>query len=136
MRNLLWTATAMVVMLVGVGNVMGQATTVVPANAGGAPPLGKTNVKCTGTYALPGGRQADLVKVDVYEKSVNGGGQVVWTHVTTITDIAPAAGTYTTAQAPLTTGTEHMFTATLWTQPIGGGKSLPSAPSVTVTWTP
>jgi hypothetical protein len=135
MRNLLWTATAVVVMLVGGSNVMAQATTVVPANAGGAPPQGKTNVKCTGTYTVPQGKVEVNVTVYVYEKSI-ANRKVVYTLVQTLNDAAPANGTYTTTFEPINTGVEHKFEAFLFVKPVGGGAVTVVNPGVTVNWTP
>jgi hypothetical protein len=83
MRNLLWTTAAVVVMLIGAENAMAQATTVVPADAGGTPPAMMKNVKCTGTYTLPANKEAVNVTVYVYEKSV-ANKQIVYTLVQTL----------------------------------------------------
>jgi hypothetical protein len=125
-------------MLVGTGKVLGQANTVVPANAGGAPPAGQTNVKCTGTYtvpAVPAGQVADHVNVEVYEKKIVGR-QVILTLVATLNDGAPAGGNYTTGHTALTTGVEHTFIAYLYTRPAAGGAATLVNPGVTVKWTP
>jgi hypothetical protein len=135
MRNLLWTAMAVVVMLIGADNVLAQATTVVPANAGGNPPALKTNVKCTGTYNVPGGKVADYVTVHVYEKSI-ANKQVIYTLVDTINDPAPAGGNYTTETKAFNTGVEHKFEAYLYVKPAGGGASTLAPPGVVVNWTP
>lgn len=139
MRNLLWTATAVLVMLVSGSSVLAQVNTVVPANGGGNPPNGKKFAKCTGTYTVPNPNvnDADYVTVQVFEKSVVNG-QVTWTLVDTINDGAPAGGNYATAITTyaLTNGTEYMFTAVLHIKPKVGGPGSAVIPGATVTWTP
>lgn len=108
MRNLLWTATAVVVMLVGGSNVMAQAAPTVegktvpnpPPLPATPPPAGKDSIYAQGTWTIPANAKINKVTARIYKEEPNGD----LTFVIEVTDNNPnptnkakTAGTYKTA---------------------------------------
>ncbi len=96
MRNLLWTATAVLVMLVGGSNVMAQVAPTVQAkvNAVANPPAGKADVYATGNHNIPANQVKNKVVASWYKQDAATGNLVF---VGTTDDLALARLIYVTS---------------------------------------
>jgi hypothetical protein len=118
MRNLLWTAMAVVVMLAGANNVLAQVAPTVQAKVNA---LAKPNKDCfaTGTYTIPANKTVNKAIATWYEETPGGNLQLVG-----ITDdVAPGtlqANKYITTDIRLTAGKSYTVIVQMYINGPGG----------------